>query len=102
MLEHEMNVRTMNRRKARNECMREGPTAQCDKLCIEVDKDSNDPKDLIIGVSGWRRGVNLKKHTDFYRDEHDDNLLEAFRVSTRHGLLQELQHILQNLNSGVE
>lgn len=64
--------------------MREGPTARCDNLCIEVDKDSNDPKN------------------DFYRDEHDDNLLKAFRVSTRHGLLQELQHVLQNLNSGVE
>jgi hypothetical protein len=44
----------------------------------------------------------MGKHTDFYRDEHDDNLLKAFRVPTRHGLLQELQHVLQNLNSGVE
>jgi hypothetical protein len=47
-------------------------------------------------------GSNIRKRTDFYRDEHDDNLLKAFRVSTRHGLFQELQHVLQNLNSGVE
>jgi hypothetical protein len=39
-------------KKARNECMREGPTFQCHNLCIEIDKDSNDPKDLIIGASG--------------------------------------------------
>ena len=31
-----------------------------------------------------------EKHTNFYRDERDDNLLKAFRVSTGHGLLQEL------------
>jgi len=30
MLEHQMNVRTMNeQKKARNECMHEGLTAQC-------------------------------------------------------------------------
>lgn len=83
MLEPQKNVQTVNM-KARNGCMGEGPTALCDNLCVEVDKDSNDSKD------------------DFYSDEHDDNLLKTFRVSTRHGLLQELQHVLQNLDSCVE
>jgi hypothetical protein len=44
----------------------------------------------------------FRKHTNFYRNEHDDNLLKAFRVSTRHGLLQKLQHVLQHLDAGVE
>jgi hypothetical protein len=35
-----------------------------------------------------------RRHTDFYRDEHDDNLLKAFGVATGHGLLQKLQHVL--------
>jgi len=52
-------------RRMRNVCERERPTDQGNKLCVEVNKDSNDPKD------------------NFYRDKHDDNLLEAFRVSTR-------------------
>ncbi len=53
-----------------------------------------------MGTKRWRN--NIEKHTDFYRNEHDDNLLKAFRVSTGHGLLQELQHVLQNFYTGVE
>jgi len=67
------------------ECVRGRPsTHRVSKSCKEVDDDRNNPKD------------------DFYRNEHDDDLLEAFGVSTRHGLLQELEHVLQHLDAGVE
>jgi hypothetical protein len=83
--------------------MCEQQTAQVDKLCIHVDKNSNDPEDLM-GRSGWGQTLEewVRKRTNFYRDEHDDNLLKAFGVPTRHGLLQELQHVLQHFDAGVE
>ena len=36
-------------RRTRNVCERERPTDQGNKLCVEVNKDSNDPKDLVGG-----------------------------------------------------
>ena len=36
-----------NDRRTRNVCMRERPTDQDNKLCVEVNKDSNDPKDFV-------------------------------------------------------
>jgi hypothetical protein len=51
----------------------------------------------------WTEERDLtEERTDFYRNECDDDLLEAFGMSTGHGLLQELQHILQHLDAGVK
>lgn len=65
-------------------------------------------KESVIGferksrIGGEKKRKERKTHTNFYRDENDDNLLEAFGMSTGHGLLQELQHVLQHLDAGVE
>jgi hypothetical protein len=81
------------------------PYAQGIKSFKDVNDDSNDPKDFI-GFRPVRIGTGRKREirtrTDFYRNERDDDLFEAFGMSTGHRLLQELQHVLQYLDASVE
>jgi hypothetical protein len=90
-------------RKMRKKCVQGSPSAQGIKSFKDIDDDSNDPKDFHGGVRvRTRRKREKRTRTDFYRNERDDNLLEAFGMSTGHRLLQELQHVLQHLDAGVE
>lgn len=50
----------------------------------------------------WTKKGRIEKRTNFYHDEHDNNLLEAFGMSARYRLFQELQHVLQHLDAGVK
>ena len=45
--------------------------------------------------------TNLKR-TDLHGDERDHDLLEAFCVPARHGLLEQLEHVLQDLDARVQ
>lgn len=43
-----------------------------------------------------------RAHTDLDANERDDDLLEALRVAGGDGLLEELEHVLQDLDARVE
>lgn len=54
-----------------------------------------------VREKGKKRGRE-RAHTDLDANERDDDLLEALRVAGGDGLLEELEHVLQDLDARVE
>ena len=51
----------------------------------------------------WRTGsAGRGGRTDLDRNERDDDLLEALGVAGGDGLLEELEHVLEDLDARVE
>lgn len=80
--------------------MLHGPS---DALREQVDKDGDDTQACPMSQSSqakliWREET---AHTDFDNDEPDDDCLEALCVSAGYGLLEQLEHVLQDLTIQV-
>ena len=87
--------------------------AAADHLGEQVDKDGDNPK----GCGGEREQEKTIVHfsqavrtgaarrfgrTDLDGNERDDDLLEALGVAGGDGLLEKLEHVLEDLNARVE
>ena len=86
--------------------------AVADHLGEQVDKDGDNPKDCgerekektIVHFSQAVRTGAVRRfgRTDLDGNERDDDLLEALGVAGGDGLLEKLEHVLEDLDARVE